>query len=473
MPIKGLSFTNVGPFDEVEFEFDPQVNVFTGPNNSGKSSALWVLGDIAVYPFSFPDKLLRPETSTTFKLQLSDSPDSGFSGQLPMRIPIPPEMQRPGGRHRAPKRWAEHINALKAIGYSKFIPALRRSTDFRSRGPTVNERGEGDRGNAPYPDDLDVLFRRFDRTPMQARRRRIREGMQDPELRRRLALVSENASLVSDEEVIQEIIDLDYRAYVRNEAQFRDIIVKIGAIASEITEGFSMKFSGVGEDANGFFPQFKTVDGLMPLNTLSQGTQSVVQWLAHLLIGYAEYYDFPENLEDKPGVLIIDEIDAHLHPTWQRRIIPALTNHFPNLQIFCSTHSPLMLAGLKEGQVQLLQRDEKGKVTVSRNEVDITGWTADEILRNFLGVRDPTDLQAADRLRRLNDLERKETLSAEEEKEVQELRNNVSRDLRSGPRSVQVEEFAELLKQAKEQIATAAKPAAARRSSRPRKKPGE
>ena len=61
MPITKLSFSNVGPFDEVEFEFDPQVNVFTGPNNSGKSSALWVLGDIAVYPFSFPRKLLRHE----------------------------------------------------------------------------------------------------------------------------------------------------------------------------------------------------------------------------------------------------------------------------------------------------------------------------------------------------------------------------------------------------------------------------
>ena len=35
MPITSLSFTNVGPFDEVEFAFDPQVNIFTGPNNSG------------------------------------------------------------------------------------------------------------------------------------------------------------------------------------------------------------------------------------------------------------------------------------------------------------------------------------------------------------------------------------------------------------------------------------------------------
>ena len=59
MPITKLRFSNVGPFEEAEFEFDPQVNVFTGPNNSGKSSALWVLGDIAVYPFRLPTKIAK------------------------------------------------------------------------------------------------------------------------------------------------------------------------------------------------------------------------------------------------------------------------------------------------------------------------------------------------------------------------------------------------------------------------------
>ena len=57
MPITRLSFSNVGPFDDIEFEFDPQVNVFTGPNNSGKSSALWVLGELLVYPFHYAGEI--------------------------------------------------------------------------------------------------------------------------------------------------------------------------------------------------------------------------------------------------------------------------------------------------------------------------------------------------------------------------------------------------------------------------------
>ena len=182
---------------------------------------------------------------------------------------------------------------------------------------------------------------------------------------------------------------------------------------------------------------------------MSQGTQSIIQFLAHLLFGYAEYYDFPPDIEEKPGILIIDEIDAHLHPTWQRRIVPTLTHHFPNLQIFCSTHSPLMLAGLKAGQVQLLRRRKSGEVTVSQNESDIAGWTADEILRHFMEVSSPTDVATAGRISRLQELRRKEELSAAQAKELEQLRHTVSDDLLRGPMSAQVLQFAEELKQAR------------------------
>ena len=114
----------------------------------------------------------------------------------------------------------------------------------------------------------------------------------------------------------------------------------------------------------------------------------------------------------KPGgkrrraILLIDEIENHLHPTWQRRVIPALLEHFPGLQIFATTHSPFVVAGLKAGQVHLLNRDANGVVTASTNTEDIVGWTADEILRTMMGVQDPTDDETARNaaeLRRLRD----------------------------------------------------------------------
>ena len=416
MPIQHLEFTNVGPFREASFDFDRQVNVFTGPNNSGKSTVLWVLGDVLVYPFHFPVKLLRDNAPAAFTVDTSEG--GSFSGELPMvfRDHFQVDVE---DSYWTEERWAKHIQFLANIGYSKFIPAIRMPTDFRSPGPTTSQHQLGDdpapinmRQTEPPPRRLQSICRR------NATRRML---VSEPELQRRINLVSDDPSLVSDEEVIQKIIDLDYRSYLRGNPALRDIIYKIAQMATDIAEGFPIKFNGVEEDKIGFLPSFETVDGVMPLNTMSQGTQSIIQWLAHLIIGYAEYYDFPERIEDEPGILIVDEIDAHLHPAWQRGIIPTLTRHFPRLQIFCSTYSPLMLAGLEPGQVHLLTRDEDNKVQVSTNTFSITGWSADQILRSLLGVRNPTDLKTIGNFDRLEELNAKEQLSEEESAELKQL----------------------------------------------------
>ena len=434
MPIASLKLTNVGPFDDIEFEFDRQVNVFTGPNNSGKSTVLWGLWDILVFPSDFPTKLLREGRTAEFEVQMWENSDKKLRGHLPI-------VQSNDGGYWNEERWEQLVSFLNEVGYTNFIPALRRSTDFRSLGPT-----SGHRETLPGVFLNEIL-----------RVGSYRESLSQQHLN----TSSTRAVVISDQEVIQQIIDLDYRSYRRNEPASRGIIVKIGELASEITEGFPIEFLGVAEDERGLFPQFHTPDGDVPLNVLSQGTQSIIQWLAHFLIGYAEHYDFPDSLEDKPGIFIVDEIDAHLHPSWQRRIIPTLTKHFPNLQIFCSTHSPLMLAGLKEGQAQLLRRDDQGKVTVSRNEGDIIGWSVDEITRILLDVPDPTDLETVKHLERLQELRRKQTLSAEEAAELEKLRHTVNRNLLSGPRSAQVEEFAEILRRARHESSSISESSAA------------
>jgi predicted ATP-binding protein involved in virulence len=146
-----------------------------------------------------------------------------------------------------------------------------------------------------------------------------------------------------------------------------------------------------------------------------------------------------------------------LHPTWQRRVIPALLEHFPGLQIFATTHSPFVVAGLKAGQVHLLKRDENGGVTASTNTEDIVGWTADEILRTMLGVDDPTDEETAKNAQKLRQLRKegpRDNPEKEEERqqEMEKLRRLVDRDLLAGgPMAAQMElfeqQFAEALAQ--------------------------
>lgn len=66
MAITSLKLKSIGPFNEIHFDFDPNVNVFLGPNNTGKSTALIALGDIAVYPFSFPKKIAKTKSKRNF-----------------------------------------------------------------------------------------------------------------------------------------------------------------------------------------------------------------------------------------------------------------------------------------------------------------------------------------------------------------------------------------------------------------------
>ena len=188
---------------------------------------------------------------------------------------------------------------------------------------------------------------------------------------------------------------------------------------------------------------------------LSSGTQGTLLWVYALALRMVSHYGWTEGWEKKPAILLIDEIENHLHPTWQRRVIRALLEHFPGLQVFATTHSPFVVAGLKAGQVHLLERDEYGVVTATTKMEDVVGWTADEILRNMMGVDDPTDNETAEAARELRQLRNEEPRSAPEEEEarqrrIQELRQLVDRDLLAGgpwkkQRELFEQQFAEAL----------------------------
>ena len=128
-------------------------------------------------------------------------------------------------------------------------------------------------------------------------------------------------------------------------------------------------------------------------------------------------------------------------------LIPALLEHFPGLQIFATTHSPFVVAGLKAGQVHILNRNANGVVTASTNPQDVVGWTMDEILRGMMGVEDPTDEETATAAKQLRQLRNEEPKSDEKEEEarqqrMEELRAVVNRDLLAGgPMAAQRELF--------------------------------
>lgn len=180
---------------------------------------------------------------------------------------------------------------------------------------------------------------------------------------------------------------------------------------------------------------------------LSSGSQGTLLWIWALAFTVGRYYSWGNEWTKRPAILLIDEIENHLHPTWQRRVIPALLEHFPGLQIFATTHSPFVVAGREKGQVHLLKRDENtGVVTATTHSDDIIGWTVDEISQAFMEVDEPTDPLTIKRTNRLQELRRKETLTTEEEIELNTLRRQVNESLLSREDSTQRESYADLMK---------------------------
>ena len=421
MPVRSLTLRNVGPFSNAEFRFDSNVNVFVGPNNSGKTTALLALAEFLIFPFEIPPKIIRKGSSFCARIAVG-SRSRTIHGTFPIEF-----TGRKGNWTAKAIHAVEKV--IKSAGFVTFIPAIRLTTDFRSSGPASKPKPS--RGNSNTIENL-------------------RPQIPNP---LREWLTKHTTAWLSDTDVVEKIVNLDYQAYRENRPNLRRVINDIGGLASEITEGFPLAFVGVGEDSRGLYPKFRTPDGELSLDVLSQGTQSLVQWLTKLLLEYSEFYDYPDSLAHKPGILIIDEIDAHLHPSWQRRILPTLSKRFPSLQVFCSTHSPLMLTGLEQGQVQLLTRHESGGVTVSQNDSDIKGWTADEVYTHLLEIKEPTDIETEGHLRRLEALRKKQHLTKPQRQEAKRIRGKLETVLREGPTEEDARSLAKQIREhAKEAI---------------------
>ena len=80
-----------------------------------------------------------------------------------------------------------------------------------------------------------------------------------------------------------------------------------------------------------------------------------------------------------PGLLLIDEAEDHLHPRWPKRLLPSIRELFPNLQLIVATHSPLILASVKDARVFVCQAENE-RCTVTDVSAGYADKPIDEIL---------------------------------------------------------------------------------------------
>ncbi len=134
-----------------------------------------------------------------------------------------------------------------------------------------------------------------------------------------------------------------------------------------------------------------TSQGEIYLEYLSAGYKSCF----YILLGIIKEIEFrfkePRiKVIDFDGVIMIDEIDLHLHPEWQAQLIIALKKMLPKAQVIATTHSPNMIQSVLPNEIIPLALDENGDVykkDLKLGQYGLQGWTIEEILTDVMGLR--------------------------------------------------------------------------------------
>ena len=133
----------------------------------------------------------------------------------------------------------------------------------------------------------------------------------------------------------------------------------------------------------------RTPNGLIPFEYLSSGFRSAYILLLGIL-KEIEFRGLDVAAKDFEGIIIIDEIDLHLHPTWQQQIGSALKRAYPKAQIIATTHSPHVIQAAQASEVVALVREAGGTVRqrkVASSKFGYAGWTLEEVLEDIMGVQ--------------------------------------------------------------------------------------
>jgi energy-coupling factor transporter ATP-binding protein EcfA2 len=152
---------------------------------------------------------------------------------------------------------------------------------------------------------------------------------------------------------------------------------KFFEIVGELTEGMTVEFDEVTPDNE---VRVNTKDGSVPIEVLSQGMTSLYSWVGILLQRLFEIHEDSDDPTKHHAIVLMDEVDAHMHPKWQQSIVVRLKAIFPGLQMIVSTHSPLIVAGMETAEVARFARNKTGAVVQVPIDQDMLLGRTDQVL---------------------------------------------------------------------------------------------
>ena len=131
----------------------------------------------------------------------------------------------------------------------------------------------------------------------------------------------------------------------------------------------------------------------LQISQLSQGYQGMfalaMDFARRLAIGNSHMFSPEDQLGGfghAPAIMLVDEIDLHLHPSWQQRVLSDLMHTFPNTQFIVTTHSPQVLTTVKNESIRILAKDHEDKWMASTPAEQTRGVESADALHSAMGV---------------------------------------------------------------------------------------
>lgn len=140
-----------------------------------------------------------------------------------------------------------------------------------------------------------------------------------------------------------------------------------------------------------------------PLENMSDGYKALFYVAIDIMRHMLDRWD---NLEYASGIVIIDEIETHLHPRWKMQVVGAFRRAMPGVQFIFSTHDPLCLRGMYDGEVHVLKRDETQIITEQEELPSFQGLRTEQLLiSDYFGLLSTNDPELE---RKLGDITRQD-----------------------------------------------------------------
>jgi energy-coupling factor transporter ATP-binding protein EcfA2 len=374
--LKRLTLKNIGAFRHLELDLDREWNLLLGDNGVGKSTVLKAIaiGLIGEEAAPFAERIIRRGSTEAEIVLQTDA--AAYTTSIRRRAS--------GGVaiESIPTRASDEEGWL-AVGF----PALRTVTWERPPG----EVGLG----ARRPTSADLLPLLWDKA--------------DPRL----------------DALKQRIVTLDHLSKTEHVEDSTDrhhtrLLQELWLTFAGLIEGQSIAFKSIDPQTREISVQ--TADGVVPLEALSQGTISMLSWVGVLLQRLYEVTPTGEDPKKRYAIVLIDEIDSHLHPAWQLSVVQSLSKAFEKVQFIATTHSPLVVRGMKVEQVFRFKRNADGVVEQVDVPPDMTMGRPDQVLAGALFEVDADlDAMTEETIAEYQRLLVKEKRTEKEERRYEEL----------------------------------------------------